>query len=186
VFKKTSLGHEHGIEGRIQGGRLALGATHDAGRILFDMSSFDADTLNARKYLGLKGATEESTRKEVNENMRGPLVLHVEKYPTAVFEIDSALLLKDQATRALPQYRLAGKFTLCGKTQPLAVTVDAEEQRGWTHLRGSFRIQQSNFGMTPFSKAFGMIGVADELAIHADVWVAGSPQGLARRQKDTP
>ncbi len=37
------------------------------------MNSFDADTDAARRYLGLEGSTDESTRKQVNANMLGAI-----------------------------------------------------------------------------------------------------------------
>ena len=37
---KTGLGHEHGIEGRIKSGVLSLGATANAGQIVFDTTTF--------------------------------------------------------------------------------------------------------------------------------------------------
>jgi hypothetical protein len=52
--------------------------------------------------------------------------------------------------------------------------VDVEQARGWLHVRGEFTIKQTSFGITPYSKAFGAIGVADRLRIHGDLWVAPS------------
>lgn len=181
VFKKTALGHEHAVEGNIQQGRIHLGSKQDAGELFFDMRSFDADTDAARQYLGMEGSTDASTRQQVNDNMRGTDVLDVAKYPTAVFKIDSAQALKEKSRRGLVQYQLSGQFTLHGTTRPLAVVAQADEQNGWTHLRGSFRIEQTDYGMTPFSKAFGVIGVANPLVIHADLWVAGTLASLTRR-----
>src|SRR6185503_19095830 len=41
---KTGLGHEHGVIGSIKQGRIDLSAARDAGGLLFDMTSFEADT----------------------------------------------------------------------------------------------------------------------------------------------
>jgi hypothetical protein len=45
-------------------------------------------------------------------------------------------------------------------------------------LRGKCSIRQTDFGITPYSTGLGVIGVADELVIHADIWIAA---GLERR-----
>ncbi|MFM8724424.1 MAG: YceI family protein [Planctomycetaceae bacterium] len=171
---KTGLGHDHGVEGRLKSCQVTLGAAAAAGRLEFNMQSFDADTDAARRYVGLKGSTDAGTRKQVNDNMKGSAVLDVQRHPTAVFEIESSqpvAVAGKGGTQGLPQYELAGKFTLHGRTAPLRIRVTAEEKDGRTHLRGSFTILQTAFGIRPYSKAFGAVGVADRLTIHGDVWL---------------
>lgn len=169
---KTGLGHQHGVEARLVSGTLALGATENAGRLVFDMKSFDADTDRARQYVGLSGSTDPGTRSAVNTNMRGSAILDVNRYPTAAFDISSAAATGRQGPQGLPIYSLQGRFTLHGKTRPLAIDVEAEQVRGWWHVRGNFVIRQTDFGITPYSKAFGAIGVADPLRIFGDLFVA--------------
>ncbi len=181
---KTGLGHDHGVEGRLKSGQLTLNADTAAGRLEFNMQSFDADTDAARRYVGLKGSTDAGTRKQVNDNMKGADILNVQRFPTAVFEITSSKPVAQQkaGAQALPQYELSGKFTLHGRTQPLRIRVTAEEQNGRTHLRGSFTILQTTYGIRPYSKAFGAVGVADRLTIHGDVWLnAAAPAEAADR-----
>jgi polyisoprenoid-binding protein YceI len=170
--EKTGLGHRHGVEARLDHCNLALGADHQAGQLVFDMSSFDADTAAARKYVGLEGTSDAATRSSVNANMRGPDVLNVGRFPTATFQVDSATATGRTGLAGLPTYRLNGDFTLHGKTRPLSVIVEVEQARGWLHLRGSFTLKQSSFGIKPYSKAFGAIGVADDLQVFGDVYVA--------------
>jgi polyisoprenoid-binding protein YceI len=169
---KRGLGHQHGVEAKLTSSTLVLGADQNAGRLVFDMTSFNADTPAARRYVGLSGTTDEGTRSAVNENMRGPAVLHVSKYPTATFEVASAKATGKSSRRGSPTYRLEGQFTLHGATQPLAILVEVEQARGWLHVRGNFTISQTSYGITPYSKAFGAIGVADQLKIYGDLFVA--------------
>lgn len=65
-----------------------------------------------------------------------------------------------------------GQFTLRGTKRSLSFVTEVEQARGWFHVRGSFTIKQSDFGITPYSKVFGAIGVADELKIYGDLYVA--------------
>jgi hypothetical protein len=65
---------------------------------------------------------------------------------------------------------------LHGVTRPIQVVAEAEEQKGWLHLRGGFTMLQSQFGITPFTKAFGAVGVADELKVYGDLWFARERQ----------
>jgi len=139
--------------------------------LVFDMKSFNADTERARKRLGLKGTTDEATRTAVNENMHSAAVLDVAKYPTATFEISSAKATGQVTTSGNPTYLLEGNFTLHGTTKPQTIIVHAEQVRGWLHVRGGFAINQSVFGIKPYTKALGAIGVADELKIYGELFV---------------
>lgn len=169
---KTGFGHQHAVEGRIASGRLRLGASESAGMLVFDMTSFNADTEAARRYIGLKGSTDASTRSKVTKNMRSADVLDVTRYPTATFTIDSALALGKQSASGRPLFELRGKFTLHGTERPIRVSAEVEQARGWLHVRGHFPIQQSAYGIEPYSTALGAIGVADRLEIHGDLWIA--------------
>lgn len=169
---KTGLGHQHGVETKLSASRLILGADQKAGTLVFDMTSMSADTPAARKYVGLSGTTDASTRGAVNTNMRGAAILNVRKYPTATFEIASAMPTGKNSSRGLPMYQLKGSFTLHGTTRAIAFLADVEQRSGWLHVRGSFTIKQTSFGITPYSKAFGAIGVADQLKIYGDLYVA--------------
>lgn len=171
---KVGLGHEHAVVGQLVSGHLRLDAAVDAGELVFDMRSFVADTEEARKYIGLEGTTDEDTQQKVNANMLGPAVLNVQKYPTAKFVVKKVTRLAKPSRRGKPQLQLDGDFTLHQVTHPIQVIAeaDSDDQEGWIRLRGNFSIFQSSYGIKPFSKAFGAIGVADELTIHGDLWVA--------------
>jgi hypothetical protein len=41
------------------------------------------------------------------------------------------------------------------------------------HIRTQFSVLQSQFGITPFTKLLGTIGVADKLTIYGDAWIYG-------------
>ncbi len=171
---KTGLGHQHGVEARLSSGTLKLGVDQNAGQLVFDMTSFDADTPAARKYVGLSGVTDDSTRSAVNKNMKGSAVLDVQRFPTATFDVTSAKATGQVNQDGLPLFQLVGQFTLHGTQRPLAIQVTAERNKGWLHVRGGFRIQQTDYGITPYSKALGAIGVADELRIYGELYVAPS------------
>jgi len=184
VGKSGLVGHNHGIEGHIREGHIDLTRSVDAGKIVFEMSSFDADTDAARRYIGLEGSTDAGTRKEVTANMQGEHVLDVARFPTATFTIESIQPIASKSSRGFDQYQFAGKFTLHGVTNPLRVVVEAEPRQPWMHLRCRFDVLQSDYGITPFSKVFGTIGVADGLRIWGDLWVLNQlPQTQASAHK---
>jgi hypothetical protein len=169
---KTGLGHEHGVEGCLKSGFLKLGAARNAGQLVFDMTTFKADTPIARQYVGLAGTTDVDTQQQVNANMLGVHVLNVQKFPTATFKVNSSLPLRVQQPTAPPQYQLDGEFTLLGATRNLSVVAEATPIEGCMRIRCNFSILQSDYGIIPYSKAFGAVGVADRITIWGDLRIA--------------
>jgi polyisoprenoid-binding protein YceI len=176
---KTGFGHEHGVEAKLKSGKLQLGANQNVGEIVIDMTSFSADTDEARRYVGLDGSTDPGTRKEVNNNMLGTDVLDVQKYPTATFKISSIQAVKAKRPNAPPQLQIDGDFTLHGKTNKLTVVAESAKVNGYMRIYGNFSILQSDYGITPFRKALGAVGVADQLTIWGELWVADQPAAQA-------
>ncbi len=174
VDKSGVVGHPHAIEGKLSSGRW-FQRSDAKGTLIFDMTSFDADGPQARKYLGLEGETDAATRTKVNENMRGEEVLWVKKFPEAKLESVSLRSTGRTSKRKLPEFVMAGEFTLHESTRPIEFVCDMELKDGWQHIRGAFKILQSDYGIKPYSKMMGAVGVKDELIILGDLWVAPSP-----------
>lgn len=169
LVDKVRLGHRHGVEGQLKSGTLKLDAKSDAGQLVFDMTTFKADTDGARKQVGLEGETDADTQEKVNDNLLGPKVLDVKEFPTATFEIQSSLATGKKSADKHPLYELKGDFTLHGKTVPLSVVAEARPGEKSTHLSGKFKILQSEYGIKPYSAAFGAVAVADELTIWGEI-----------------
>lgn len=172
---KVGLGHEHGASCSLKSGSLHLSqpdASGSYGKLVFDMSSFEADSDASRKYVGLEGTTDETTRKQVNENLQGKEVLNVADHPTATFEAKRITKLDELSKRGLPKYKFEGDFSLHGITKPLEFAADVEVVKGWNHVRGGFAILQSAYGIKPYSKMLGAVGVTDRLLIYGDLIVA--------------
>ena len=172
---KTGFGHDHAVIGSLQSGRLQLGVDERAGTLVFDMRTFRADTPEARKLLGLAGETDQGTRRQVDDNMLGPAVLDVATHPTATFDVRSSKPSARRPTNGKTAYELVGAFTLHGVTRPVTIHVEAEALGPVVRLWGGFAIKQTAFGMKPFAKFGGVVGVADELKIYGDIrLVAGT------------
>jgi polyisoprenoid-binding protein YceI len=171
LVDKTGFGHAHGVVGSLKSGSVTLGANAEAGQIVFDMETFVADTDEARKYVGLEGQTDAGTQKKVNENMLGQAVLDVNNFPTATFDIDSALKIDKKSAAGNPVYALKGQFTLHGAKRPLSIAAELITKGKSTRLRGKFKVQQTKYGMKPYTAALGTVGVADELTIWGDIYL---------------
>lgn len=164
---KTGFGHQHGVVGRLKGGYIRAG-TNAPGKLLFDMASFRADTQEARRRVGVEGAASHQEQEEVTANMQGEAVLDVAHFATAYFVVNT---IRRYDEGGLKQFALEGNFTLHGVTQPLNLTAIAEHDRGYLHLKGQFRLKQSDYGIRPFRKALGAVGVADMLTVYGDLWI---------------
>jgi polyisoprenoid-binding protein YceI len=172
VASATRLGHEHGIEGKLKAGKIQLGA---GGELVFDMKSFQADTAEARKRVGLEGKRmSENEAAKVNQNMRGPEVLDVEKFPTATFKIIAIKPAERQDAGSPGFYQVDGRFDLHGAEQPLKFRAKfaKTDKEGVMKLGGAFFLKQSDYGITPFSAAGGITRVADELDIYAELFIS--------------
>jgi hypothetical protein len=173
VDRTTALGHAHGVEGRLRGGNVTIDGS-SSGTLVIDMKSFDVDTPTGRKVFGLADDIDQGTRKKVNENMLGAEVLHVSKYPEAKLENVKLTATGKTSDRKLTEYVMEGDFTLHSTTRKISATCDLEDKNGWNHLRGKFRIRQTDYGIKPYSRALGAVGVKDELLIYGDLWIAPS------------
>jgi polyisoprenoid-binding protein YceI len=167
---KTGFGHQHAVVGRLKGGYLRV-AKESAGKILFDMPSFRADVQEARRRVGLEGAASEQEQEQVTANMLGAPVLDVAQFPTALFTVATVRRFDERNPTGMPQYALDGDFTLHGVTRRINVTATGEKERGFLRLKGNFPLRQTDFGIRPFKKALGAVGVADVLTVYADLWI---------------
>jgi polyisoprenoid-binding protein YceI len=164
---KTGFGHQHAVVGRLKGGYLRV-AKEAAGKILFDMPTFRADTLDARRKVGLEGASSEDEQEQVTANMTGESVLDVAHFPTALFAVTSVRRFDE---RGLKQYSLDGDFTLHGVTRAINITATGEQEQGYLHLKGNFPLRQTDYGIRPFKKALGAVGVGNVLTVYGDLWI---------------
>jgi polyisoprenoid-binding protein YceI len=167
---KTGFGHQHAVAGRIREGNLRI-AGRSAGRIVFDLRSFIADTPEARRYIGLKGEMDGKTQQDVTANMLAADVLDVSRFPTATFDVDSLQPIEARGGSGKVQYRVDGEFKLHGAKRPLRFVADGIQERGYLHLKGSFRLRQTEYRIRPFQKALGAVGVADVLTVYGDIWI---------------
>jgi polyisoprenoid-binding protein YceI len=167
---KTGLGHQHGVVGRLKAGNLRI-AKESAGKILFDMASFRADTEEARRKVGLAGAGDEREREQVTAAMLSAVVLDIDHFPTALFALSSVRRFEERDAAGNTQFGLDGEFTLHGTTHRVHITATGATERGFLHLKGAFPLRQTDYGIRPFRKALGAVGVADVLTVYGDLWV---------------
>ena len=169
VTSGTRLGHPHGVEGRLKSGKLTFGGDGD---LVFDMSTFTADTTESRKRAGLEGEkTSASDAQKVTQTMRGADVLDTARFATATFHMNVIQPSDGQAAGAPGMYKVQGAFTLHGVEKKIELNAKLEpaDQPPKMRFSGSFKIKQSDYGIKPYSTLGGAVKVADELEITGDL-----------------
>jgi polyisoprenoid-binding protein YceI len=168
---KKGAGHRHGVEGRLASGSVYLGRTAQAGKLTFDMRSFAADTGPARRHYEMEDDIDADEQAEITTTMRGTSILDAANHPTAEFAIRSTQPAPPQPDQPGTHYQIEGDLTLHGVGRPVGFTARAETIDGLVRLHGTFTLKQTDYGIRPFKKLFGAIGVADELKIYGELWL---------------
>lgn len=168
---KKNAGHDHGIEGNVADGEIHLDRAQNTGRLSFDLRSLSADGAAARTFFNMPGEVDADTQAAVNANMHGAAVLNIAQFPTAEFVITQLQVLPADPAQAGRPYQLDGEFTLHGVKRPLQIVATAESVAGLIRLRGRFAMKQTDFGIKPYSKLLGAVGIADELQVYGDIWL---------------
>jgi len=103
--------------------------------------------------------------------MLGETVLDAAHFPRAIYKVATVKPLDGQAPGDPGSYKLDGEFTLHGLTHPLSHTAALERTTipGVCRMRGTFAIEQSRFGITPYTALGGLVGVADRLEISGEL-----------------
>lgn len=152
------FGHDHRIRARSFSGTIVYDAADVA-------ASRVEITVQAQNLDVLPIGADRKDGPRVEEAMREK-VLHVDRWPTITFRSRSITPIEDRL-------RVSGDLTLAGQTHP--VTVDMKVQAAERRLvaTGAFSIEQTDWGIEPYSAALGTIKVADEVTF--ELRVVGVP-----------
>ena len=155
------FGHNHVIVGRVQGEIRAGDAAAASGfRLEIPVESFAVDPPAARAEEGDDFAAQvsEAARRDTLENLLGRDVLDAAKHP--LIRIESIAL-------AGPDWNptITARVTLRGVMRDLRFAAAVLRQDDMLAAVASFRINQSEFGIEPFSALNGGLLVRDPLDI---------------------
>lgn len=145
------LGDDHDIEAPISSGS-------------YDGDSQTVDiVVDAAKLRVLDPKLPPQKRTDVQDNMIGPEVLDVARYPTIRFTSKQAVV--PGAGRST----IVGELTLHGQTHPVTLQVAKIDEE---HFSGSATIRQTAFGITPIRAAGGTISVEDAVNVDFEIVLA--------------
>ena len=158
----AKAGHDLVLEARRWWGSLTLDPDDEGGGSGSRLElRVDADGLEVRAATGGVKPLTESDRDAITDNLARK-VLHTDHHP----EIHFASTAIEPAGRGA--YSVAGDLALAGTTRPVRFELEVTEEAGGTVLRASAAIDQSDFGIKPFSALMGTLKVADRVEIHAE------------------
>jgi polyisoprenoid-binding protein YceI len=115
----------------------------------------------------------DSDVKKIDKQVASSTVLDAARYPSIrmTFERFDILSQKEGRMRGT----LVGTLTLHGVTHPITVPLTAWQKGETLRVIGNTALEQSKFGIKPYSTPLGTVGIKDRVEIHFDV-VAEQPQ----------
>jgi polyisoprenoid-binding protein YceI len=167
----AKLGHDHVITSADEAGSVWLGSTpaDSSFELTLPVDRFDVDLPAARAAAGVEFAAPvpDDARAGTRHNMLRAEVLDGEQFPTLT-------LRSSAASGAWPQPIVRVAVTLKGVAREQEIPVVVERDAAGLTARGELRLNQTDFGITPFSVAGGAIRVADTLEIRFELAAASS------------
>ena len=143
----SAFGHEHAIRAPIQNGTF----DEDNGTVDF--------VVDARALRVLDSDVSDKDRAEIQSTMLGSKVLDSSQFHEIRFH--STEVHRGGESK----WTVQGELTLHGQSHP--VKVDVERQDG--RYRGSARLRQTEFGITPVTAAGGTVKVKDEIRVEFEM-----------------
>ncbi len=165
------LGHDHVITSADETGTVWLGATpaESSFELQLPVDRFAVDLPEARAAVGAEFATPvpDDAREGTRRNMLRTEVLDAAQYP--------AIVIRSVATAGdWLQANVRVVVVVKGVEREQEIPVAIERGDGRVVASGSLQLNQTDFGMTPFSVGGGAIQVADTLEIRFEI-VADRP-----------
>jgi hypothetical protein len=152
-------------------GTVWLGSTpaESSFELILPVARLDVDLPAMRAVAGPEFAAPvpDAARTGTRRNMLRPEVLDGEHFPVITLRSSAA-----SGTWPQPVVRVAA--TLKGVEREQEIPVVVERDADGVVARGELRLNQTDFGMTPFSVAGGAIQVADTLEIRFEITAAAS------------
>jgi polyisoprenoid-binding protein YceI len=144
----SAFAHDHEIRAAIQSGA-------------FDEQKRSVEfKVNSRELKVLDPDGSDNERAQVQQSMLGPKVLDSGHFPEISFRSTSV------EANGSGKWNVQGELTLHGQTRP--VKLEVEDVNG--HYRGSTRLKQTEFGITPISIGGGTVKVKDDVRVEFEIF----------------
>lgn len=156
--KMARLGHDHAIASEDVQGFVALAADPSASRadIVMPLLSLIVDQAEYRRRLELDTEISSDDKAGTYGNMRKVLEAKLFPWVKAEARFVSAQSSPPEISVSITLHGLALEYVI-----PVQIIIDDEH----LSVSGRLAVNQSEFGLTPFSAAGGLLRVADELQV---------------------
>lgn len=162
------LGHNHVIRATEFSGQISFDPDDDSSAevsVVVKTASLKADEPQVRARYELEKQVNDKDRKQIQKTMESVEQLDIKKFPVMVFK--STKIEKQDKDK----YKIRGDLTIHGVTLQVSTEVKVEKEGIESHIRGVLKFKQSDFGIKPYSAAFGSIRNKDEVVLHIDLVV---------------
>ncbi|USX29210.1 YceI family protein [Oxalobacteraceae bacterium OTU3CINTB1] len=146
------LGHDHVVASRTVTGTVA--PAHNRADFQFRLDQMTVDEPDLRRAAGLEKQPSADAIDGTRTNMLTK-VLDAERYP----------VVSVRAERGAAGEPLRVAITLHGVTRDYAIPVDLREDNGVMTVSGTVDLNQTDFGLVPFSVMGGAMTVQDKMAL---------------------
>ncbi|HSN71526.1 MAG TPA: YceI family protein [Steroidobacteraceae bacterium] len=168
----ASMGHNHVVTAGEIAGRLWIHPQLERSGYALEVpvAMLIVDDEAARRAAGdaFPPGLSQEAKAATRSNMLGPAVLDADRYPVV-------RLRSVSVSGTPPQLATVAAITVRGATHEVTVPVTLDPEARPVAARGAFTLNQSDFGITPFSVALGALSVADEVRVRFEL-VAGQPR----------
>lgn len=162
----AKLGHNHVVSSKSLIGRVWMHRelAKSGFEIAFPVADLIVDDPDARRAAGSEFPPEipEADKQGTRKNMLRTEVLDAENYPR--IELKSVKI-----EGSLPDVQATARITIKQGTRDVVVPVKVSVTDGRLTATGEFAVQQTDFGMKPFSVAMGALEVKDRLDVRFSV-----------------
>jgi polyisoprenoid-binding protein YceI len=172
---KTGLGsfagHEHEVVALFPKGEVAAD--------LQDLSRSSLEVVVDGRALTVVARGEpEGDAPQVEQKMKGPDVLDVERFPTIRFR--SRQIGGKPVSPDSYEVLVLGDVSLHGVTRPVSVPLKVNVHGDALTATGNFVVKQTDFGIEPVSAGGGLVKVEDEVKITLRINAQAPSAGAAR------
>ncbi len=127
------------------------------------VSGLSVDPGSARDWEGLEDETDEGDRESIRDNLRGSRQLDMSSYSTIEYRSTSCSAGSGDIVN------VSGNLTVHGISKTMVVPMTIRQDEGSFGATGRFEATHADFGMSPFSAAFGAMRNDEQLSFVIDV-----------------
>ncbi len=138
-----------------------------------EANSLVADERAVRQKYGLSHPVGEDVRAKIQAAIDSSEQMDVKRYPTITFKSTSIAVEQDAS------WCVTGDLTIHGITRPVSFVATMNQDKANLLGYAALRFKQSDFGITPYSAAWGAVRNVDEVVLYLEILLQPRQEILA-------